>query len=257
MRGLLRDGLYHLESVAVIADDVLEKSGYRKLQFKHINKNASTFVLSKKANDGASKTVWYRRLGHSTMQVLNYIAKVCNLPINGNGDFMFCESCQLGKTHNLPFNISRSKPAQSFDLIHSDLWGPAPFTSTDDYRYYILFVDDFSKYTWIYPLKHKSVALEAFKHFITYVKTQFTKTIKAFQFDNGGEFIQIHHMCNKMGIVSRLSRPYTSAQNGQAERKHRHVTETSLSLLAQATLPLNFWWDAFITAKSLINGLPT
>ncbi|KAA0036141.1 retrotransposon protein, putative, Ty1-copia subclass [Cucumis melo var. makuwa] len=66
MRGVLKDGLYHLESVAVLAD--LKKSGSRKLQFKHINKNASTFLLSKKANGGASKTVWHRRLSHPQRQ---------------------------------------------------------------------------------------------------------------------------------------------------------------------------------------------
>lgn len=60
-----------------------------------------------------------------------------------------------------------------------------------------------------------------------------------------------------MGVISRKLCPYKSAQNGRAERKHRHVIETGLTLLAQASMPLSFWWDAFSTAVYLINGLPT
>lgn len=75
--------------------------------------------------------------------------------------------------------------------------------------------------------------------------------------NNGGEFVKVHRFCSQSGIVSQYSCPYTSAQNGRAERKHRHVVEINLTLLAQASMHLNFWWDAFLTSTTLINGLPT
>lgn len=55
----------------------------------------------------------------------------------------------------------------------------------------------------------------------------------------------------------RESCPYTSVQNGRAERKHRHIVELGLTLLAQAKMPLYYWWEAFATAVFLINRLPS
>ena len=56
----------------------------------------------------------------------------------------------------LPFTLSEKRTTAPFQLIHSDLWGPTAVPSFADFRYYICFVDDFTKYTWLYPLKHKS-----------------------------------------------------------------------------------------------------
>lgn len=134
---------------------------------------------------------------------------------------------------------------------------PSHIVSLDGYRYYIHFLDDFSRFVWVYPLKLKSDAYHAFIHFLTFIKTQFGKTLKALQSDNGGEYRKIHALCGSLGIQSRFSCPYTSVQNGRAERKHRHIVETGLTLIAQAWMPLNYWWEAFNTAVLLINGLPS
>lgn len=72
-----------------------------------------------------------------------------------------------------------------------------------------------------------------------------------------GEFVKIHQLCKSMEIVSHYSCPFTFVQNGLAEWRHRHVIETSLTLLAQETMPLKFWYDAFLIAAMFINGLPT
>lgn len=77
-----------------------------------------------------------------------------------------------------------------------------------------------------------------FQQFKVLVENHFSTTIKTLQSDNGGEFKSFVHFLNKLGITHRFSCPYTSAQNGRVERKHRHVVETGLSLLAQAQLPL-------------------
>lgn len=64
------------------------------------------------------------------------------------------------------------------------------------------------------------------------------------------------HLSNFRILFQHLC-PHTSAQNGRIERKHRHITEMGLTLLAQATMPLTFWLDAFSTAIYIINRLPT
>ncbi|KAH0767910.1 hypothetical protein KY285_003781 [Solanum tuberosum] len=89
------------------------------------------------------------------------------------------------------------------------------------------------------------------------VEKQFSKEIKIFQCDGGGEFIQtdfIKHL-EDCGIVRHISCPNTPEQNGVAQRKHRHIVETGLTLLLHANLPLFLWVEAFLTAVFLINRL--
>lgn len=73
----------------------------------------------------------------------------------------------------------------------------------------------------------------------------------------GGEFTTLKPFLHSIGVTIKHSCPYTHRQNGLVERKHQHITEIGLSLLAQASLPFQFWWDAFSTAILLINSLPS
>ncbi|KAK9207149.1 hypothetical protein WN943_017434 [Citrus x changshan-huyou] len=75
--------------------------------------------------------------------------------------------------------------------------------------------------------------------------------------DMGGEFKAFQSFLQKEGIQARFSCPYTHHQNGVVERKHRHLVETGLTLLAQAKMPISFWWEAFHTTSYLINRMPT
>ena len=168
-----------------------------------------------------------------------------------------CEACQLGKVHRQSFPASETKTKGVLELIHTDLWGPSPTVSRNGYKYYISFVDDYTRYTWIYPLKLKSQAFEVFKLFKAQVENQFNTKIKELQSDLGGEFRVFSDFLNQNGIKFRHSCPYTHHQNGLVERKHRHIIELALTLLAQASLPFQFWWEAVHTAAYHINRLPT
>ncbi|KAH9687366.1 retrovirus-related pol polyprotein from transposon RE1 [Citrus sinensis] len=98
----------------------------------------------------------------------------------------FCDSCQYGKAHQMSFYSTGIKTKVPLELIHTDLWGPAPLPSLYGYRYYISFVDDYSRYCWIFPLTLKSEALDTFKYFKTLVEKQFGYTLKSLQSDWGG-----------------------------------------------------------------------
>ena len=121
----------------------------------------------------------------------------------------------------------------------------------------MIFVDDFSKYTWLFPLKNKSDVFNTFTEFHKKAERQFSQKIGAFQSDWGGEFQSLNMYLKTSGIHHRVSCPYTPEQNGTAERKHRHLIETSLALLKQASLPPTFWDEAVTTASFLINRMPT
>lgn len=90
-----------------------------------------------------------------------------------------------------------------------------------------------------------------------YVTTQFNSKIKAIQSDFGGEFRPFTKFLNELSVIHKLTCPHTSHQNGTVERKHRQIVEMGLTLLAQASLPLDLWDHSFTTYVYLINCLPT
>lgn len=67
-----------------------------------------------------------------------------------------CESCKLAKSKRLSFSLDEKRALNVLDLIHYDLWGPAPIATSAGYCYYVIFVDDYSRFTWMYPLRLKS-----------------------------------------------------------------------------------------------------
>ncbi|MCH79675.1 retrovirus-related Pol polyprotein from transposon TNT 1-94, partial [Trifolium medium] len=111
-------------------------------------------------------------------------------------------------------NIVYTNP---FELVHTDLWGPAHIPSNCGYSYYIAFVDACTKYTWL----------------------------------------SISTLLTTLGIQHRVTCPHTSHQNGTVERRHRSIVETGLTLLAHANMPLELWDHSFTTVVYILNRLPT
>lgn len=142
------------------------------------------------------------------------------------------------------------------ELVYSDVWGPAP-SSVGRHTYYVSFIDDYSKYTWLYLLKKKFDVFQVFHDFENQVERKFDTKILAMQTDWGGEYQALDSFFQRVGISNRVSCPHAHQQNGVAERKHRHIVEMDLALLANASMPLKFWDEAFLTATYLINLLPT
>ena len=82
-----------------------------------------------------------------------------------------CVSCQLRKQLALPFNTSESMPTDIFDLIHSDVWGPFSVSSIGESRYFVVFANDYSLYSWIFHMKHRSELLQVYSNFTKMVET--------------------------------------------------------------------------------------
>ena len=135
------------------------------------------------------KNLWHMRLGHPNDQILLCLFPKINFVQNNvNGFDQSCIHCLYGKMHNVHFPNSQFKASFPFELVQSDLWGPAPIVSVNGFRYYILFVDHYSRFSWLYPLKSKSEAFTKFVHFNAMVTNQFSLKIKSFRSDGGGEF---------------------------------------------------------------------
>ena len=125
--------------------------------------------------------------------------------------------------------------------------------------YYVIFIDDFTSFCWLYPISNKSNVYATFFKFKILVKKQFNYPTKQLQSDNVCEYCStiFKQFLSDTGIFHRLSCPHTSQQNGLAKRKHRHIVEMGLTLHAQSRLPKKFWVDAFLTSILIINRLPT
>ena len=108
--------------------------------------------------------LWHKRIGHINLQwfcAMQTKGVVIELPtFESKRVDRVCKACQLVKQHRLPF----MKESKGFlDIIHSDVWGPAQLPTIDKRRYYVTFIDDYSRYAWIYPMKKKSEVLSHFQ----------------------------------------------------------------------------------------------
>jgi histone deacetylase 1/2 len=106
-------------------------------------------------------------------------------------------------------------------------------------------------------LKNKSDVFQRFHDFQHHVELLFDRKILALQTDWGGEYQKLNSFFQRVGMSHHVSCPHAHQQNGSAERKHRHIVEVGLSLLAYASMPLKFWDEAFQTAVFLINRPPS
>lgn len=135
---------------------------------------------------------WHARLGHPYFYLVQQVLRNNKLPFVGEHNHeTICDSCQRAKSHQLPYPISTSISTQPLQLIFSDVWGLAP-TSVGRHTYYVSFIDDYSKYTWIYLLKKRSDVFQVFQNFQALVERKFDLKIISAQSDWGGEYEKLN-----------------------------------------------------------------
>jgi hypothetical protein len=130
--------------------------------------------------------------------------------------------------------------------------------SLNGFLYYVIFIDDFSRKTWIYFLKKKDEVFGRFKEFKALVENATEKKIKILRSDNGGEFISnpFKDLCKESGIKREFTVSYNPQQNGVAERKNRHITEAAKAMIHDQGLTMNLWAEASRTAVYIQNRSP-
>jgi transposase InsO family protein len=208
------------------------------------------------------ESLWHQRYGHINHPNLLLLQKqnmVEGLPMLNNEN-VSCEGCALGNMSKdeFPSNPDRKK-RDVLDIVHTDVCRPMQTRSLGGAFYFLLFIDDCTRYTWVYFLGRKSDVFEYFKEFRTMVEKKIGKSIKILHSDQGGEYKSRDFIkyCKYHGIVQNFTVPHTPQQNGVVERKNRTLVECACSMMKGNNLSNTFWVEAINNAFYLKNRSPT
>ena len=132
-----------------------------------------------------------------------------------------------------------------------------PHMSMIQAKYFLTFIDEFSRYCWVYFLKHNSEFFGLFKIFKALVENQSGRKLKVLRSDNGGEYVKYDFIqyCVDAGIHMQHSIPYTPQQNGVAERKNRSLKEMETCMMEAKNFPPKYWAEAISRIGFLIKIL--
>ena len=189
--------------------------------------------------------LWHRQLGHISEKGL--CAMYRKGMLEGLPDCLFkfdlCEHCIYGKQNRVSFPSKDTREKEILELVHNDVFKPMMVPSLGGSRYYVSFIDDFSKMTWICFLKKKSKVFKRFLEFKSLVENQTNSKITVLRTGNGGEFCgkKINQFYKQHGIARQNTTPYMPQQNGVVERMNRTLTEKVRSMPSDAYLSQDYW----------------
>ena len=267
----LRDQKFHINfddkaDVWTISKDEMSFTGIRSgTLYKllgSVQKKSELHSLVAKHGLGKAD-LWHQRFGHLGIANLRKLSDnnlVQNLDLGKNSTLEFCEGCVYGKHHRDPFPTDGSSRAtQILELVHSDVNGPMKTRTHGGAKYFVTFIDDFTRKTFVYFLTQKSQVFDKFKEFKAFAENQTGMKLQKLRSDNGGEYTSkaFNSFCKEHGIERQFSTPYTPQQNGVAERKNRTLFESARCMLQHSGLPNVFWAEAINTAAYVLNRAPT
>jgi transposase InsO family protein len=205
--------------------------------------------------------LWHCRLGHPSPNKLNEIAKAHTGTVLKNLkpiENFTCDGCLAGKQSQRIYPSSSSKAEQVLDLVHSDVCGPFRVTGINGQKYFVTFIDDFSRFAFTYTMNDKTskTLFSAFQNFLTIAENQTDKHLKTFLSDNGTEYSAIHEFLDNRGVRVETSVRYTPQQNGRAERFNRSISERLRATLIYANAPPALWPEFIHTLTFLVNITP-
>ncbi|GKA98699.1 retrotransposon protein, putative, ty1-copia subclass [Tanacetum coccineum] len=211
----------------------IPRDGIFEIDLSNSNTNDSSVyaVSNKKAKLNLdSALLWHCRLGHISKKRIEKLQHDGLLNSTDLRAFEKCVSCMSRKMARKPYTHQVERAKDQLGLIHTDVYGPFRTVSRQGASYFVTFTDDFSRYGYVYLLKHKHEVFETFKVFQKDVENQLEKTIKSLRSDRGGEYMK---------------------------RRIRTLLDIVCSMMSQTTLPKSFWDYALETAARILNMVPT
>ena len=228
------DNLYMLDTVA---------SYHKTLQL-------STQGVKRKLTDENYSSLWHKRLVHISKRRIERLVSDRILDSLDFTDFEICTNCIKGKqTNTRGFGANRA--TNVLQLIHTDICGPLLTVSWNGQQYFMTFIDDFSRYGYLYLIHEKSQSLEVFKSFKVEVENQLNKRIKNVRSESGGEYYRKYDglgeqrsglfakFLEKCGIVPQYTMPGSPSMNDVAERRDTTLKDMVRSMISHSNLPIS------------------
>ena len=152
----------------------------------------------------------------------------------------------MGKYVNSTFHEKENRALRILKRVHTDVCVPFSVASTTKHRYYVIFVDEYSRRCWIFFMQKKSETFSQFCEFKELVEKELGKQVKALWSDNGGEYIsnEFKEFCRKERIQRELIVPHNPQPNGVAKRKNKMIVGAARAMLHDQGLPIHLWAEA-------------
>ncbi|WVY91413.1 hypothetical protein V8G54_036927 [Vigna mungo] len=205
---------------------------------------------------------WHLRFGHlnyKDLQLLNNKEMVLGLP-KITRPRKNCESCIVGKQTRRPFSKQlEQRSKERLEIIHSDVCGPIEPPTLAGNRYFVTFIDEFSRMVRVFLIRQKSEVLNTFKCFKKQVEKEVEKHIKLIRTDGGGEYTSrdFEEFCKEHGIIHEVVAPYTPQHNGLAKRRNRSIMNMARSMIKEKNVSRDLWGEAVATSVYILNRCPT
>lgn len=214
----------------------------------------------------ASKTEtayeWHEKLGHLSGQNIKKLIELSDGLDVSQKELLEvtsrCDVCIKAKQTRNSFGDERTAAKRPLEIIHSDLCGPITPQTWDGMSYFATFKDDFTGFTQVYLLAHKSELLEVFRQYVAEVESKWNLKVHSLRSDRGGEYSsnQLIAWCKTKGIVRDLAPAKTPELNGTAERVNRTIVEKIRAMLISSGVDKNLWGECCYVSVFLANRSP-
>ena len=208
----------------------------------------------------ASANIWHKRLGHSSVQVMDKLARTAGSGIHLHDSFSACNTCPINKSvkNDQPKTAIIDDITQPCQVVCTDLIGPISPPAIGGYSYMSTFTDVRTRLKAVYFIAHKNEALSFFVNFTQDVVIPLGLRVRRLRTDNGKEYVNsdFRDYCKTNGVEKNFTPPHTPQQNGISERDGRTIMNMTRCLLHEAHLPKHLWGEIAATSVFLINRLP-
>ncbi len=204
--------------------------------------------------------MWHKCFGHISyvgLKELHNKGLIEGFNVNTESQMTDCTTCVQGKLTVRPFLGHQEPCTKKGQITHIDLWGKYgkyDVMSIRGNQYYLLLVDDATRYVTLKFIKLKSDAAKDIQGYLTYLQIRGNPT-QAIKIDRGTEFLNLpmREWCNIRGIEIQTTAPYSPSQNGVAERMNRTLVELARAMLTATQLP-EFLWEPAITHTAYVRN---